>query len=160
MNTTEIKKRVKDFRREFGIRKVTADVLTDVLQDQGFTLIEFNPVINDADVHTVVHNLGLEEMIGHSTGFLYVDAKYRLLFLSEKLNTAEGMNVGKHIEEILRKQGKSASWLATQIPCERTNVYNIFKRKSLDVRLLMRISVILQYDFFQELSAEAFPKAK
>ena len=70
------------------------------------------------------------------------------------------MNIGKRIEEILRKQGKSAAWLATQIPCERTNVYNIFKRKSLDVRLLMRISVILEYDFFKELSEEAFPKAK
>ena len=70
------------------------------------------------------------------------------------------MNIGKHIEEILRKQGKSAAWLATQIPCERTNVYNIFKRKSLDVRLLMRISVILGHDFFQELSEEAFPKSK
>ena len=68
------------------------------------------------------------------------------------------MNIGKHIEETLRKQGKSASWLATQIPCERTNVYNIFKRKSLDVRLLMRISVILNYDFFKELSQEALPQ--
>ena len=66
------------------------------------------------------------------------------------------MNIGKHIEEILRKQGKSAAWLATQIPCERTNVYNIFKRKSLDAKLLMRISVILDYDFFKELSEEAF----
>ena len=62
------------------------------------------------------------------------------------------MNIGKHIEEI--------AWLATQIPCERTNVYNIFKRKSLDVRLLMRISVILGHDFFKELSEEAFPKSK
>ena len=70
------------------------------------------------------------------------------------------MNIGKHIEEILRKQGKSAAWLASQIPCERTNVYNIFKRKSLDVRLLMRISVILEHDFFKELSEEAFPKRK
>ena len=70
------------------------------------------------------------------------------------------MNVGKHIEEILRKQGRSAAWLATQIPCERTNVYNIFKRKSLDVRLLMRIGIILDYDFFKELSEEAFPVTK
>ncbi len=70
------------------------------------------------------------------------------------------MDVGKHIEEVLRKQGKSATWLATQIPCERTNVYNIFKRKSLDVRLLMRISEVLNYDFFQELSEEAFPKCE
>ena len=75
-----------------------------------------------------------------------------------KLIKAESMNIGKRIEEILRKQGKSAAWLATQIPCERTNVYNIFKRKSLDARLLLRISVILQHDFFKELSEEAFPK--
>ena len=70
------------------------------------------------------------------------------------------MNIGKHVEEILRKQGKSAAWLASQIPCERTNVYNIFKRKSMDVRLLMRISVVLKYDFFKELSDEAFLKRK
>lgn len=73
---------------------------------------------------------------------------------------AEGMNIGKHIHEILKKQGKSAAWLAKEIPCERTNVYNIFKRKSLDARLLMRISVILGHDFFKELSEEVFPKKK
>ena len=61
------------------------------------------------------------------------------------------MNIGKHIEEILRKQGRSALQLASQIPCEHTNVYNIFKRKSLDVRLLMRINVILEYDFFMRI---------
>ena len=70
------------------------------------------------------------------------------------------MNVGKRVQEILKKQRRSAAWLAAQIPCERTNVYNIFRRKSMDVRLLMRISVILEYDFFKELSEEAFPKRK
>jgi len=70
------------------------------------------------------------------------------------------MNIGEQIEAILRKQGKSAAWLATQIPCERTNVYNIFRRKSVDARLLMKISQILEYDFFKDLSEEAFPKKK
>ena len=70
------------------------------------------------------------------------------------------MNIGWQIEAILRKQGKSAAWLATQIPCERTNVYNIFRRKSVDARLLMKISQILEYDFFKDLSVEAFPKKK
>ena len=68
------------------------------------------------------------------------------------------MNIGKHIQEVLKKHGKSAASLAKEIPCERTNVYNIFKRKSLDAKLLMRISIILDYDFFKELSEEAFPK--
>ena len=60
------------------------------------------------------------------------------------------MNIGEQIEAILRKQGKSAAWLATQIPCERTNVYNIFRRKSVDARLLMKISQILEHDFFKQ----------
>ena len=68
------------------------------------------------------------------------------------------MNVGKHVEEVLKGQKKSAAWLASQIPCERTNVYNIFRRKSMDIRLLMRLSVILDHDFFLELSQEVFPE--
>ena len=38
------------------------------------------------------------------------------------------MNIGKHIEEIMRKQGKSAAWLATQIPCERIRLSGGFFR--------------------------------
>ena len=30
-------------------------------EKQGFTIIWFNPVLNDKDVETVVHALGLEE---------------------------------------------------------------------------------------------------
>ena len=68
------------------------------------------------------------------------------------------MNVGKHIEKILRKKGMSAAWLAMQIPCERTNVYNIFSRKDISTGLLQKISVILNHDFFKELSQDTFKK--
>ena len=68
------------------------------------------------------------------------------------------MNIGKHIEEILRKQGRSAAWLATQIPCERTNVYNIFDRKDINTSLLQKLCVILDHDFFKELSKDTFKK--
>jgi hypothetical protein len=68
------------------------------------------------------------------------------------------MNIGKHIKEKLKERGKSAAWLASEIPCERTNVYNIFRRRSVDVRLLTRISVVLEHDFFRELSEETFGK--
>ena len=98
MNTTEIRKRVKVFRKEFGIKEVSADTLEDVFRQQGFTIVEYNPVLNDEDVTTVVHNLGLEEMIVHSTGFLYVDGNYRLLFISEKLSLSERLLVLAHEE--------------------------------------------------------------
>lgn len=64
------------------------------------------------------------------------------------------MHIGKRIKEVLDKQGMSATWLAEQIPCERSNVYNIFRREGIGIDLLYVISSILNHDFFSELSEE------
>lgn len=64
------------------------------------------------------------------------------------------MHIGKRIREVLVAEGHSAPWLAEQIPCERSNVYDIFKRSTLNVDLLYDISLILKHDFFRELSEE------
>lgn len=58
------------------------------------------------------------------------------------------IHIGRLIEEELRRQGRSVSWFAERLYCDRTNVYSIFKRKSLDTDLLLRISQILNYNFF------------
>lgn len=59
------------------------------------------------------------------------------------------VHIGKIIEHVLREQGRSVSWFARQIYCERTNVYSIFQRSSIDTELLLRISRVLSYDFFE-----------
>jgi hypothetical protein len=64
------------------------------------------------------------------------------------------MHVGKRIKDVLDEQGRSASWLASKIPCERTNMYDIFKRKDVSVELLYKVSLILGHDVFLELSDE------
>lgn len=64
------------------------------------------------------------------------------------------MHVGKRIKEVMEEQGRSASWLASKIPCERTNMYDVFKRKDVSVGLLYKVSVILDHDFFLEISEE------
>lgn len=64
------------------------------------------------------------------------------------------MHIGNRIKEILLKRGQSACWLASRIPCERSNVYHIFRRKDISVELLYVISGILEHDFFSELSEE------
>lgn len=58
------------------------------------------------------------------------------------------MHIGHEIQKELKRQGRSATWLADKIPCFRTNVYNIFMRKSIDTDLLLRISEILDFNFF------------
>lgn len=70
------------------------------------------------------------------------------------------MKIGEHIKEVVFNQGHSAKWLADQIPCERTNVYNIFNRGDINIKLLRQISVILKHDFFKELSEETFGAGK
>lgn len=60
------------------------------------------------------------------------------------------IHIGIIIEKVVREQGRSVSWFAKQICCERTNVYSIFHRASIDTELLVRISKVLSYDFFEE----------
>ena len=96
MNSNEIKKRVKLFRSEYSIGDVTVGALESVFKRQGFTIIEYNPIINDEDVATVIDHLGLQEMVSHTNGFLYIDANYRLVFVSDRLNEEERRLVLAH----------------------------------------------------------------
>ena len=40
------------------------------------------------------------------------------------------------------------TWFADMLHCDRTNVYKIFKKQSIDTALLEKISTILQHNFF------------
>jgi hypothetical protein len=61
---------------------------------------------------------------------------------------------------VLEQRHKPVTWLAREINCERTNVYNIFSRKDISTGLLQRICIILEYDFFKDLSEEIFKAGK
>lgn len=58
------------------------------------------------------------------------------------------IHIGKLIEAELHRQERSVSWFARKLFCERTNVYSIFKRESIDTALLFRISLVLHINFF------------
>lgn len=68
------------------------------------------------------------------------------------------MHIGNRIKTELFNKGLSAKWLAEKIDCERTNVYDIFKREDMNVGLLVRISNVLNHDFLKEVSEECFGK--
>lgn len=59
------------------------------------------------------------------------------------------IHIGLEIKSELERQERSESWFARKLCCERTNVYSIFKRKSIDTDMLTRISRILQRNFFE-----------
>lgn len=64
------------------------------------------------------------------------------------------VHIGKIIEEEMRRQERSPSWLARKINCERPNVYYIFKQESINTDLLLRISRALKCNFFIYYSEE------
>ena len=62
------------------------------------------------------------------------------------------INVGQRVEEELYRQERTVSWFARKLNCNRTNVYRIFQKNSIDTAMLGQISQILNYNFFRELA--------
>lgn len=59
------------------------------------------------------------------------------------------VHIGRVIKIEMDRQGRKASWLATQLHCDRTNVYKIYERKSIDSLMLVRIGAILSVNFWE-----------
>lgn len=62
------------------------------------------------------------------------------------------IHVGGKIREIFDGKGMSISEFARRINMSRENIYDIFKRKTIDTGLLETISSTLEHDFFQYFS--------
>lgn len=58
------------------------------------------------------------------------------------------IHIGAEIRRVLRERGIPLKQFAELLCCERNSLYYLFSQSSIDVRRLMQISEILQYDFF------------
>ena len=70
------------------------------------------------------------------------------------------IHIGHLICEQLKADNRSASWLAREIHCTRNNVYKIFNKPSLDSDLILKISVAMNFNFFQYYTAEFLESIK
>ena len=71
------------------------------------------------------------------------------------------IHIGRLIEQELRRQERTPTWLARKINCDRTNVYYIFSQTSINTEMLVRISRALRTDFFKHYSSMlTCPEAK
>lgn len=64
----------------------------------------------------------------------------------------EGIHLGRLIKSELIRQGKSITWLSTQVNCTRENLYKVFRRPWIYTDLLFEISQVLNHDFFKDCS--------
>jgi hypothetical protein len=59
------------------------------------------------------------------------------------------MRIGEKVEARAKELRIGPTELARKIKTSKQNVYHIYKRESIDTELLMRLSKVLDYDFFQ-----------
>jgi hypothetical protein len=64
----------------------------------------------------------------------------------------EEIHIGNIISQRLKELGIKKKWLAGQVHCTQSNFCKILKKPSMDTDLLLRISLVLQIDFFSPLS--------
>lgn len=70
------------------------------------------------------------------------------------------LHIGKTIKAELDRQGRKVSWLATQLNCTRDNCYKLFQRQWIDTYTLLKLSQILQHDFFADYSEYALKNGR
>lgn len=64
------------------------------------------------------------------------------------------INIGQSIKNELNRQERTISWFARKLGCNRVAVYRILRKNSIDTALLIKISAILNHNFFDELSQD------
>lgn len=95
-NDAQIK--AKKFLKKYSLKTVTLNSIKNAIEKQGYTIIEFNSVLNDEDTATLITALGIEKNIEQTKGFTYVDQYRRLIFLNEDLSDEEKTIILAHEE--------------------------------------------------------------
>ena len=70
------------------------------------------------------------------------------------------LHIGHEIKEYAKSHGIKLHWLSQQLHCHRNTLYNVFERRWIDTDLLMRLSLVLEHDFFADISEEYVRKQK
>lgn len=65
------------------------------------------------------------------------------------MNKIGRIHIGQCIKSRLEMQGQTTVWLARQLGCHRSNLYKLYDKHTIDTGVLLRISRIMDYDFFQ-----------
>ena len=65
---------------------------------------------------------------------------------------AKELHIGQLLKSELKRQGRTAVWLAKQVNCTPENIYKAFRSQWLTLPLLFHISQALNHDFFHDCS--------
>lgn len=76
------------------------------------------------------------------------------------METQNKLHIGRMVKSVFDKSGLSVAEFARRIYCERTNVYAIFERYDVGVDQLLKISVALNHNFFDDVINQSGMRSK
>ena len=62
------------------------------------------------------------------------------------------VHIGREIQKQVLGKGMTVVAFARSIPTSRENVYRIFRKNNIDIKMLQRICTVLEHDFFKDIS--------
>lgn len=65
--------------------------------------------------------------------------------------TPQNLHIGQMIKAVFDESGMTVAEFARRIHHERTSVYGIFERESVDALLLVEISIVLSHNFLADI---------
>ena len=96
-----------------------------------------------------INLLELEGVVTRSSSKIYFHA----FFMSQPqrtMATQTNLHIGHLIKSVFDESGMTISEFARQIHLERTTVYSVFERPTVDVLLLVKISLVLKHNFLSD----------
>jgi len=69
------------------------------------------------------------------------------------------LHIGQRVKAVWKRSGLTGTAFASRLHRQRQSIYHLFGQASIDTALLLKISEVLQHDFFQEYSKLIAEKA-
>lgn len=99
--------------------------LEELIQSNGFTIIEYNKYSNSPEVNELIKTLGIEYRISTENSFVYVDRNIKFVFINSDLKSSEKITLFCHeLGHICDKRLDAQSHLYSKI--ERESFANEF----------------------------------
>ena len=85
MRVREIRRLVREICCRYKVRQADLNTFRQIIQVQGYTIIEFDPYAGDEDLDLIISRLDLGDLVSRQNGFTYADTEYRLVFVNKEL---------------------------------------------------------------------------
>ena len=96
--TTETKRLAHRFLKEYKVKEISLNRITEIIRSQGYKIIRFGKAYNDENIEILINGLELNGYVQACSAFTYSDDKYRLVFLEDNISDEEALILLTHEE--------------------------------------------------------------